>query len=112
MPGLVPDYKSHVVRRNSFHKLDELLKASGISRDMTSSSTFLPSLQASRAVAALAVVFCHACLFASRKSGQVLGDGWYHDGELGVDFFFVLSGVSIAHVHGSELGREERARMI
>lgn len=71
---------------------------------MSASSVYLPSLQAFRAVAAMAVVFYHACLFVGRKSDMELAGGWFHFGELGVDFFFVLSGFIIAHVHGGELG--------
>jgi peptidoglycan/LPS O-acetylase OafA/YrhL len=67
-------------------------------------NSYLPSLQVLRAIAALAVVCYHACLFVERETGQVLFGGWYHLGELGVDFFFVLSGFIIAHVHGHELG--------
>lgn len=70
---------------------------------------YLPCLQASRAIAAFAVVCYHACLFVERKTGHKLMGGWYHLGELGVDFFFVLSGFIIAHVHGHELGRPECA---
>jgi peptidoglycan/LPS O-acetylase OafA/YrhL len=68
-------------------------------------ASYLSCLQVFRGVAALGVVVYHAGLFTERQSGQVLLGGCYHFGELGVDFFFVLSGFIIAFVHGDELGQ-------
>lgn len=70
---------------------------------------YLSSLQVFRGLAALGVLVYHACLFTERKTQQVLLGGWYHFGELGVDFFFVLSGFIITFIHGMELGRPECA---
>lgn len=70
---------------------------------------YLSSLQVFRGLAALGVLVYHACLFTERKTQQVLLGGWYHFGELGVDFFFVLSGFIISFIHGAELGRQEFA---
>lgn len=75
-----------------------------------SQPVYLSSLQVFRGLAALGVVIYHACLFTDRKTGMVLFGGGYHFGELGVDFFFVLSGFIILLVHGEELGRPECAR--
>jgi exopolysaccharide production protein ExoZ len=71
---------------------------------------YLSSLQVFRGLAALGVVIYHACLFTERKTQHVLLGGWYHFGELGVDFFFVLSGFIIMLMHGDELGRPECSR--
>ncbi len=68
-------------------------------------ASYLSCLQVFRGIAALGVVVYHAGLFTERQSGQVLLGGSFHFGELGVDFFFVLSGFIIAFVHGDELGQ-------
>jgi exopolysaccharide production protein ExoZ len=68
-------------------------------------ASYLSCLQVFRGIAALGVVVYHAGLFTERQAGQVLLGGFYHFGELGVDFFFVLSGFIIAFVHGDELGQ-------
>lgn len=70
---------------------------------------YLSSLQVFRGLAAIGVLFYHACLFTERQTHQELLGGIYHLGELGVDFFFVLSGFIIAFIHGAELGRPEFA---
>ena len=72
-------------------------------------ASYLPCLQVFRGIAALGIVVYHAGLFTERQSGQQLLGGCYHYGELGVDFFFVLSGFIIAFVHGDELGQPARA---
>jgi len=73
-------------------------------------TVYLSSLQVFRGLAALGVLVYHACLFTERQTKHVLLGGHYHLGELGVDFFFVLSGFIIMFVHGSELGHPECAR--
>jgi peptidoglycan/LPS O-acetylase OafA/YrhL len=70
---------------------------------------YLSSLQVFRGLAAMSVVVYHACLFTERQSNRVLLGGYYHFGELGVDFFFVLSGFIIAFIHGGELGMPQHA---
>lgn len=74
-----------------------------------SKPVYLSSLQVFRGLAALGVLVYHACLFTERQTQQVLLGGLYHFGELGVDFFFVLSGFIISFIHGAELGRPEFA---
>jgi|JI6StandDraft_1071083.scaffolds.fasta_scaffold00181_11 exopolysaccharide production protein ExoZ len=73
-------------------------------------TVYLSSLQVFRGLAAIGVLVYHACLFTERQTKHVLLGGYYHLGELGVDFFFVLSGFIIMFVHGTELGRPECAR--
>lgn len=73
----------------------------------------LESLQAGRAVAALAVVVHHAVMAAKNFGAGLPGQQWLELGYLGVDFFFVLSGFIIYHstVGSSKTtGRYARAR--
>jgi len=68
------------------------------------------SLQALRAIAAGAVVFTHLYFHAKQRNFPTLPPEWFHYGYLGVDLFFVLSGLIIVHVHGDDLGVPERAK--
>jgi exopolysaccharide production protein ExoZ len=66
------------------------------------------SLQYGRAIAALLVVLHHLSgIFASEKyfKYQFFEQFFYYAGELGVVFFFSLSGFIIARSHGGELFR-------
>ncbi|CAN5160371.1 acyltransferase [soil metagenome] len=74
------------------------------------SQTKLLSLEFGRFVAALLVVCFHFAFgfFNLRQDGQFL---WlFRAGHAGVDYFFVLSGFIIYHVHRADLGRPERLR--
>jgi peptidoglycan/LPS O-acetylase OafA/YrhL len=66
----------------------------------------LTLIEASRAVAALAVVLMHAThlMRVDQFSGHIGLQGIFDWGYVGVDFFFVLSGFIITFVHHKELG--------
>jgi len=81
-----------------------------------SSSMTIKTLQAGRALAALAVVFLHAV-----ESAVAFTNGtpdWIRQissfGYLGVDFFFVLSGFIMAHIHDHDrqISSYARSRMV
>lgn len=74
-------------------------------------STF-QSVEAGRGVAALLVVLYHADRLAPNPAywGARAFGGIFSFGHAGVEFFFVLSGFIIAHVHRSDIGRPDRLR--
>ncbi len=67
----------------------------------------LQALQAGRALAALAVTAFHLSLMMGepRYGGEAVGARWTEFGKLGVDFFFVLSGFVMMHVHRQHIGQ-------
>lgn len=70
----------------------------------------LLGIEASRGFAALLVVAMHASrlLAGARYVGAVPFGGLFAFGHAGVDFFFVLSGFIITHVHAADVGRPAR----
>lgn len=70
------------------------------------------SVEAGRGIAALLVVLYHADRLMPNPAywgARALG-GIFAFGHAGVDFFFVLSGFIIAHVHRNDIGRPSRLR--
>lgn len=70
------------------------------------------SIEAGRGIAALLVVTFHAtAIFALPEYWNMhIFGGLFSFGYAGVEFFFVLSGFIIAHVHGRDIGHPERCR--
>lgn len=60
-------------------------------------------LQAARGIAALAVVLTHAALMHERNFGAPFVGHLFSAGNVGVDFFFVLSGFIIYFVHQKDI---------
>ncbi len=71
----------------------------------------LTSVQAGRALAALAVTAFHLSLMMgeSRYGGITVFREYTAYGNLGVDFFFVLSGFIIMHAHAQDIGQPQAA---
>lgn len=67
----------------------------------------LHTVAAARGLAALAVVFFHANASVRYMGGEAID--LLSIGERGVDFFFVLSGFIIFHVHSQHIGKPEMA---
>lgn len=70
----------------------------------------LTTLQAGRAFAAMAVVAFHLSIFMSvdRYGGIAVFEPWTRHGNLGVDFFFVLSGFVILMAHARDIGQPSK----
>jgi exopolysaccharide production protein ExoZ len=70
------------------------------------------SLQAGRGIAAIAVVLHHAAAYATDRRfwGNESYERYFDFGALGVDFFFVLSGVVILMAHWNDQGQPDAYR--
>jgi peptidoglycan/LPS O-acetylase OafA/YrhL len=70
----------------------------------------LRSLQAGRAIAATAVAAFHLSIMMgeARYGGNAVFHDYVLHGNLGVDFFFVLSGFIILFAHEKDIGRPQR----
>jgi len=71
--------------------------------------SILKSLQAGRAIAALSVLAFHVQSSPQLPSGSWLASKSGH-GNMGVDFFFVLSGFIICHAHGKDIGQRDQLK--
>jgi exopolysaccharide production protein ExoZ len=71
---------------------------------------YLACLQAYRGIAASSVLFYHVSEQARTRLGSEPWFGIFHAGNLGVDFFFVLSGFIILYTNGHSLGNPLAAR--
>jgi peptidoglycan/LPS O-acetylase OafA/YrhL len=68
----------------------------------------LPSIEAGRGIAATAVVLYHAMRHLNKIHPAPLLTHAFQFGHAGVDFFFVISGFIILHVHAADIGRPAR----
>ena len=75
---------------------------------MSSSPNKLNSLQMARGIAALLVVLHHTTSHLQIYAHYLPFKGVFNFGHAGVDFFFVLSGFIIFHVHGKDIGQPAR----
>lgn len=64
-------------------------------------------LQAFRGLAAVWVVLFHVGFISQDRGLPVFAGDLFRQGHIGVDFFFVLSGFIILHVHQRDLGKPE-----
>jgi len=65
-------------------------------------------LQVGRAIAAVSVCIYHAADAMGKGLPQSSAFQLFHDGRLGVDLFFVISGFIICYIHAGDIGRPER----
>lgn len=65
----------------------------------------LYSLQVYRGFAALAVILFHVHLVAKKWVDFQFFGGVFQGANIGVDFFFVLSGFIITYIHWGDLGQ-------
>ncbi len=70
----------------------------------------LASLQVGRGVAALLVLLYHAHGHLELNGVHPPLGSWFRFGHVGVDYFFVLSGLVMLHAHRAELGRPGATR--
>jgi exopolysaccharide production protein ExoZ len=81
---------------------------SGFDPDMTERPSRLAGLEIGRGIAALLVVLYHGGEMCEKYFGTLPFAGLFRGGHAGVEFFFVLSGFIMVHVHVSDIGRGGR----
>jgi exopolysaccharide production protein ExoZ len=81
-----------------------------VSADRVPPTTRLTGIEAGRGVAASVVVLYHVARHLNRAAPAPLMASLFHFGHSGVDFFFVISGFIILHVHAADIGRPSRLR--
>ena len=69
-----------------------------------SNGNILANVEGARGIAAVLVLLYHAARHIKGDSGQLPFGGISQFGHAGVDFFFVLSGFIIMHVHHKDIG--------
>lgn len=72
--------------------------------------TYFEWLQVARGIAAVAVVLTHAALAHERLFDAPFAGYLFSAGNVGVDFFFLLSGFIIYFVHQKDIGRPRQLR--
>jgi peptidoglycan/LPS O-acetylase OafA/YrhL len=86
-----------------------LASATAISKpNLTSVKPIINSLQAARGLAALLVVLCHSAAFLGEEPGLWQRAPiylWFRGTALGVQMFFVISGLVIFQAHRADFGR-------
>lgn len=82
--------------------------ASAMAANPPAPAPLLPSLDLGRFLAALLVALFHMGITVDHLANQSPFDGVYRGGHSGVNYFFVLSGFIIMHVHRADLGQIAR----
>jgi exopolysaccharide production protein ExoZ len=80
----------------------------GFAPDMTERPSRLAGLEMGRGIAALLVVLYHGGEMCEKYFGALPFTGLFRGGHAGVEYFFVLSGFIMVHVHVSDIGRDGR----
>jgi exopolysaccharide production protein ExoZ len=80
----------------------------GSAPDMTERPSRLAGLELGRGIAALLVVLYHGSEMCAKYFGTLPFAGVFRGGHAGVEYFFVLSGFIMVHVHVSDIGRDGR----
>lgn len=75
---------------------------------MSTRTTRLEGIEASRGAAAVLVVLLHVGTMMNNLYGSIPFAGLFVFGHAGVDFFFVLSGFIITYIHASDIGQTGR----
>jgi peptidoglycan/LPS O-acetylase OafA/YrhL len=85
-------------------------EAAPVSAERVRPTARLTGIEAGRGLAASVVVLYHTARHLNRAAPAPLMVSLFHFGHAGVDFFFVISGFIILHVHAADIGRASRLR--